>query len=261
MSPIITLTTDFGLRDSFVAAMKGVLLTRCPDVCLVDVTHEIPPGDVRTGALRLATAAPYFPPGTVHLAVVDPGVGSTRRALALESSGQFFVGPDNGLLSLAARPVTRAVELTNRGIWLSRVSQTFHGRDIFAPAAACLAASRRLDDLGEAVDDLVELDLPQVARDGRQVRGVVIDIDRFGNLATNIRERDLGEAEIDEVVVDGHRIYGLSTWYDPDQALVAVFNGEGWLEIAVPGRGAAAELGLGLGAPVTVVLSTIRSDS
>ncbi|HEY3117369.1 MAG TPA: SAM-dependent chlorinase/fluorinase, partial [Chloroflexota bacterium] len=110
MPSIITLTTDFGVQDSFVAAMKGVLLTRCPDAFLVDVTHEVPPGDIRNGALRLAAMAPYFPPATVHLAVVDPGVGSARRALAVESSGQYFVGPDNGLLSLATKPVGRAIE-------------------------------------------------------------------------------------------------------------------------------------------------------
>jgi S-adenosyl-L-methionine hydrolase (adenosine-forming) len=254
MPSIITLTTDFGVQDSFVAAMKGVLLTQCPNVTLIDVTHEIASGDIRTGALRLAAVTPYFPPATVHLAVVDPGVGSARRALAVESSGQYFVGPDNGLLSLATKPVGRAIEVTNRGLWLPHLSQTFHGRDIFAPAAAHLAAGRPFDDLGEEISNLVELNLPPVEREPGRLRGAVIDIDRFGNLATNIRRDDVGAADIKEVEAGGRRIRGISAWYDPGQALVAVFNGEGWLEIAAPGRSAAAEIGIGVDSPIIVVL-------
>src|SRR5881398_2721053 len=165
--------------------MKGVVLARCPGAQLVDITHEVPAQNVRIGAIRVASAAPFFPDGTVHLVVVDPGVGSSRRPIAVEAGGQRFVGPDNGVLSLAApstRPEWRAVELTSQEHRLSPVSNTFHGRDIFSPAAAHLAGGGMLDDLGPRISSIVGLALPLPERAGSLVRGVVLDIDRFGNL-------------------------------------------------------------------------------
>lgn len=258
MPRIITLTTDFGLSDSFVGAMKGVLLTRCPGVQVIDVCHLVPPQGIAVGALRLASAAPYFPPGSVHLAVVDPEVGGPRRAIALTCGEHFFVGPDNGVLSLAAprsTPGWRAVELTNRALQLPEASSTFHGRDIFAPAAAHLAGGGALDALGEPLDSFAEVALPRVANAGARLEGVVLDVDRFGNLVTNIRPRDLEGRSVKQVLVAGLAIEGLSTRYEPSRPLVALFNSDGWLEISAPGASAALRLAAGPDTPVIVQLA------
>src|SRR3712207_234825 len=184
MAPVITLLTDFGTADGYVAEMKGVILTRAPDVTVVDVTHDVSPQDVECGRLALARYWRRFPPGTVHLAVVDPGVGSARAALAIESDGRWLVGPDNGLLSPAllvagARAVILPVPAT--------AAPTFHGRDVFAPAAAALAAGARLDALGSPALDFVVRRTPEPRRlsDG-SIEGQVITVDRFGNAITNL---------------------------------------------------------------------------
>ena len=257
MSPIVTLTTDFGLRDAFVGAVKGVLLSRCPDAQIVDITHEIPPHAVRTGALRLASAARYFPAGTVHLAVVDPGVGGARRPIAVEANAQHFVGPDNGVLSLAA-PRTlagwRAVELTNPAYRLPRVSNTFHGRDLFAPTAAHLLCGGALEDLGPRIDSIVEMALPRPARNGEVLRGVVLDVDRFGNLITNVCAEDLTGWNVEQVRVGDLQIDGLRTAYDESRRVVALIDSDDRLEIAVPGGSASLRFGIGLDDPVEVRL-------
>ena len=261
MAAIVTLTTDFGAQDAFVGTMKGVILSRCPAAQLVDLTHEIPPQAIRTGALRLASAAPYFPAGTVHLVVVDPGVGGPRRPIAIEAGDQRFVGPDNGVLSLAApstRPGWRTVELTSQEHRLSPVSNTFHGRDIFAPAAAHLAGGGTLDDLGPRISSIVELALPLPERTGSLVRGVVLDIDRFGNLITNIHSADLMDADIERICVGPLRVDGLSAAYDPGRAAVAVVDSDDRLEIAVPGGDAAGQHGIRLDDPVEVRLRPSR---
>ncbi len=262
MVAIVTLTTDFGVRDSFVGAMKGVILSRCPGTQLVDITHEVPPQHVRTGALRLAAAAPYFPAGTVHLAVVDPGVGSARRAIAIEADGHRFVGPDNGVLTFAApRSASgwRAVEIARREHMLPRVSQTFHGRDVFAPVAAHLANGGALDDLGPPIPAVVELHLEPATRDGQRLTGTVLDIDRFGNLITTVRASQLANAEVERVCVGNAAIAELSRWYDPSRELVALIDSDGWLEIAAPGGSAAERLGVGLDAPIEVWLRSVPS--
>jgi S-adenosylmethionine hydrolase len=262
VTAILTLTTDFGVRDSFVGTMKGVILSRCPAACIVDVCHDVPPQQIRTGALRLASAAPYFPAGTVHVAVVDPGVGGDRRAIAIDAGGQRFVGPDNGVLTLAAPPNAagwRAVEITSRAHMLRQVSQTFHGRDVFAPAAAHLAAGGALDDLGAAVAPVVELRLPVPARDGRRLRGIVQDVDRFGNLITNVRADQLSDDYVERVCVGGATIHGLSHWYDPSRNLIALVDSDGWLEVAAPGGNASEQLKVSLDAPVEVYLRSVPS--
>jgi hypothetical protein len=255
--PIVTLTTDFGLQDSFVGAMKGVLLSRCPDVQIVDLCHDVPPQDVRRGALRLAVAAPFFPPGTVHLAVVDPGVGTARRPIAIQAGGSSFVGPDNGLLTLAAPRTVRgwrAVHLTRAEHWLPRVSATFHGRDIFAPVAARLAAGGTLDELGEPLSDVIELAEMSPTREGDRLRGTVTDVDRFGNLITTVHRSDLGGCPVERVEIAGTVIAGLSASYDPTRPLVAVLSSEDHLEIAVPGGSAADHLRATIDTPVDVYL-------
>ena len=186
--PLVALLTDFGTRDWYVAALKGVILSRCPEARLLDITHEVPPQDVIAGAFTLAAAAPWLPRGTVCVAVVDPGVGSDRPILAARGDGRYFVGPDNGLLSLSLKQAAawNAVRLTNRRYWLTDVSRTFQGRDIMAPAAAHLASGGRLASLGPALSRVKSLDVPVPERHGRVIRGHVVHIDTFGNLITNL---------------------------------------------------------------------------
>ena len=191
--PIITLLTDFGTRDAYVASMKGVILGLNREAVLVDLAHDLPPQDVRAGALVLLGAAPYFPPGTIHLAVVDPGVGGPRRALAARCRGQFWVGPDNGLFHLifSQEMELSIVSLENPQFFRPRVSATFHGRDIFAPVAAHLSRGADLAQLGPTVTDPVALDFPSPVFTPEVVRGEIIYADRFGNLVSNVRAEEL----------------------------------------------------------------------
>ena len=197
MTGVIALLTDFGTRDWYVATLKGVILSRCPQARFVDITHEIPPQDVVAGAFTLAAAAPWFPPGTVFLTVVDPGVGSERALIAVHADGRYFVGPDNGLLTLSVDRATRRriVRLTNRRYWLPDVSCTFHGRDIMAPVAAHLAGGGTMRSLGAPTQRLTHLALPRVTRRGRVLQGAVVHIDGFGNLITNLPAKFLVNAQ------------------------------------------------------------------
>lgn len=203
MAAIVTLTTDFGTRDAYVAAMKGAILGIARSVQLVDVTHEVAPHDVAEGAYALEAAAPYFPPGTVHVGVVDPGVGTARRGLAVVARGQVFVGPDNGLFTpfLGGDDWT-AFELAAPEYRLRAVSRTFHGRDVFAPAAAHVAAGVDPARLGPRVTDPVRLPWPAPRRTGAGVAGVVVHVDRFGNLVTSIPAEAVAGLGADAVVAD-----------------------------------------------------------
>lgn len=193
--PLITLTTDFGTRDAYVAAMKGVLLSLAPQARLVDITHEIRPQDVMEAAFVLREAVPYFPPGTIHLVVVDPGVGTARRAVALRHGAHWFVGPDNGLFTLVLgteRP-DELVELNRPEFWRTPTpSQTFHGRDIFAPAAGHLAAGRSLQEIGTPLEQLTTLRWMEPSASNESIHGWVVHVDRFGNCITNV-SRELFE--------------------------------------------------------------------
>jgi S-adenosylmethionine hydrolase len=249
---LIALTTDFGSVDPFVGIMKGVLAGRAPGVPVVDVTHGIPPQDVLAGALVLRQAAPYFPPGTIHLAVVDPGVGSARRALCVETATALFVGPDNGLLSLAtpAGSIRRIVQLSDARFFLHPCSATFHGRDVFAPVAAALATGTDAGELGPTVPDIERLQIPEVRHESGRVYGQVIYVDHFGNLITNVPEAILATfpAAALSITISGVRLRGIAPTYaagQPGQP-VAVVNSWGLLEVAVP-RGSARVL---LGAKV-----------
>ncbi len=252
---MIALTTDFGLVDPWVGIMKGVIATRAPGVPVIDVSHGIPPQDVLAGALVLRHAAPWFPPRTIHVAVVDPGVGGDRRALCVETERALFVGPDNGLLSLAAPEpaVRRIVELADERFFLEPRSSTFHGRDVFAPVAAALAAGIDPGALGPERSDLEHLVLPEPRRLGQAVSGEVIYVDRFGNLTTNLPP-DALPRHVVWVRVGDARIAGVSPSYAAAAkgALVAVVNSWGLLEIALRDGSAGAHLGLGVGARVTV---------
>jgi S-adenosylmethionine hydrolase len=255
---IVALLTDFGLRDHYVGTMKGVILSVCPDATLVDITHDIPPQDIRTGALELAAASPYFPGGTVFLAVVDPGVGSQRRGLAADAGGYRFVGPDNGVLSLVLgdHAMRRVVELRERKFARPHVCRTFEGRVRFAPAAGWLARGTDLSALGPAVHDLVMLDLPVPVVAGGELRGEVLRVDRFGNLITNIDQPALDALNRGPLVVriGDHAIAGVVRAYaNVEQGAVCALVGSGGqLEIAVNGGSAADTLRARRGTPVRV---------
>lgn len=260
---MITLTTDFGLTDGYVAAMKGVMLSIHPDAHLVDVTHEIEPQDVMEAAFVLRTTTPFFPAGTVHLVVVDPGVGTDRRAVAVRSGDQWFVGPDNGVFPLVldeGQPDDIRV-LDNPDVWrTSTPSATFHGRDIFAPVAAHLDAGCGAEDIGTPTDELRPLRWAMPITDSHSVQGYVAHVDRFGNCITNIRRNTLvrtGMAKVDgmespipirelpdlkayvgnAVINTLHRTYGAAADGDP----LLLFGSSGFLEVAV-NAGSAAEL-------------------
>lgn len=258
--PVIALLTDFGLRDHYVAAMKGVMLGVCPDATLVDISHDVPAHDVRAGARLLASCYAYFPPGTVFLAVVDPGVGSARRGLAADVGDYRLVGPDNGLLSAVFddRPPKRVVELTERKYARPTISRTFEGRDRFAPAAAWLAKGVVLTSLGRTVSapERIVWTPPAESVDG--LVGAVERVDRFGNLVTNLErpriERLLRDGAID-VRIAGCSVPRLVDTYSEvgPGALCALFDSTDHLEVAVNGGSAAEQLHAGAGSPVEVV--------
>jgi hypothetical protein len=267
--PIITLITDFGQSDSYVGAMKGVILDICPQAALVDISHQVRPQALQQAAYVLATAAPYFPPDTIHLIVVDPGVGSTRRSVAVQTRRATYVAPDNGLLGLAlARdPARLVIHLTEARYWLSEVSATFHGRDIFAPAAAHLACGVELGAMGDSIPSSELLTLPalqpQLLLDGSR-QGEILNVDRFGNLVTNFHfpatdARHLPSDPQFAVMVGDERVAGLSrTFADVEPGeLVAYVGSGGYLEIAVREGSAADRLGVDLGAQVKVEMSKL----
>jgi S-adenosyl-L-methionine hydrolase (adenosine-forming) len=243
-APCITLTTDFATADGYVGAMKGVLASRAPGVPIVDITHAIGPQDVAAGAFALAQAAPHFPAGTVHVAVVDPGVGGRRHAVIVRGDRHLFVGPDNGLLALVAPGAPRAHAIESAAFRRETVSATFHGRDVFAPAAAALAMGARPEDAGPVIE--LEGALAGAAADA------VIHVDHFGNLITAIPgERVLAAGAHVRV---GHRTIPLVTTYgdvDPGE-LLAYIGSAGTLEIAVREGSAAERLAAGRGTRVSV---------
>lgn len=235
----LTLLTDFGTQDAYVAIMKGVIKTIAPTVSLIDITHDIPAQDLMSARFQWMSAYPYFPPGTIHLAVVDPGVGSHRRAIALQLPSGYLVAPDNGIISGIFHLETpiAAVELNHPDYWLQpNPSQTFHGRDIFAPAAAHLANGVPLQQLGCPIDwhTLVQLPLPTVEPiQTNQWQGCIQAIDHFGNLITNL-QGDLIGGHCWSVCLGEHRIPGQSTYATvPHQAAVGLVGSENWIEIAI----------------------------
>lgn len=236
---LITLTTDFGLQDCFVGIMKGVIAGINSAAAVVDLTHGIPAQDVMAGALTLRHSIGYFPRGTIHVAVVDPGVGSSRRPVLIECDGSYFIGPDNGLLSLAIadKKPGLIVQLSNPAYHLQPLSTTFHGRDIFAPVAAHLSLGVPATEFGRSWETFYRLALPKISRSAAEIVGEIIYIDRFGNLFTNIQEHDLtGLArEQVEITLGAIRIPGLASNYAAANAgnCVAVINSWGLLEIAV----------------------------
>lgn len=257
---LITLLSDFGRSDIYVGVMKGVIATVNPALRVIDLTHQLPPQNILAAQFSLINAYPYFPAGTVHLAVVDPGVGGVRRAVAIERPDGFLVGPDNGLFTgLLDLPGTRAVELTNRAYWrVPQPSATFHGRDIFAAVAAHLASGLSLLELGDPLDpqQLVRLPLATCQPTPTGYLGCVQYIDHFGNLITNIPgaavETKSWSVRVEQRSIPGCRSYSERA---AGEAL-AVIGSHGWVELAVNGGNAQAQLGLGWGDPVQVILES-----
>ncbi len=253
---IITLTTDFGLRDHFVGTMKGVILGIAPRATLVDISHDIQPFEIVEGAFTIAQAYKYFPKKTIHVIVVDPGVGTERRPLLVQAAGQYFIAPDNGVLSMIfQREKHKARVITNQRYWLPEVSRTFHGRDVFAPSAAHLAKGATPATFGKPVLDYLQLAALHPVRQSRSSwTGTVLHVDRFGNLITNFQVADFDAVRRGsfEISVGLQRVNRLALTFAecvPNE-LFAIVGSSGYLEIALNGGTAAKHLGCGAGAPV-----------
>jgi hypothetical protein len=260
MPPVVALLTDFGLQDHYVGAMKGAILSACPEATLVDITHEVPAHDVAAGALALDASYRHFPEGTVFTAVVDPGVGSERRPIAARVGGWLFVGPDNGVFTyvLEADPAARVHLIANARLFRKPTSPVFHGRDLFGPVAARLARGLALEDVGPPVADPVRLEAPPKTRTEDGWSGAVLHVDRFGNLTTNLVEGDLaalseGSLEGVEVRLESEILPLVRSYSDiaPGQPC-ALIGSSGRLEIAVRLGRADALPGAGKGARVLV---------
>jgi S-adenosylmethionine hydrolase len=260
---IVTFTTDFGIEDSFVAQMKGAALGVCPELRLVDISHHVPAHDIFTGAVQLRMAYAAFPPYTVHVAVVDPGVGSSRRGVVVRTENYYFVAPDNGLLSMVLddEPPGIAHVLEASHLRLPKVSPTFEGRDVFAPAAAWIARGIPLERFGPPACDLVRLDLPDFApRAGEAVPARVLLVDRFGNVTLNVPRRAIetpgGRASRVRVRTSGATVDDFRRTYAEAETAVPflLFNSAGFLEIAVREGRAAERLGLKAGDDVEVTV-------
>jgi S-adenosylmethionine hydrolase len=264
--PLITLLTDFGATDYFVAAVKGVIFTGNPKVTIVDITHEIPPQDIEAAAFTLLAAWPSFSPGTIHVAVVDPGVGSSRRAILIKLGQQFFIGPDNGIFSYVCETceslgiAPELFHLTNAKYFRHPISASFHGRDVFAPVAAALSRGVEPDELGIKISDFVRLPSlrPKTAHDGR-LTGRIIHIDRFGNCVTNFTQIDLTAPLIAAgatLRIKGKTVKSFRNYFAEKtggrEKLFGIWGSAGFLEIAATNQSAAKLLNLRRGDTVTV---------
>ena len=255
-NPVVTLLTDFGLRDHFVAAMKGVMLNINPDLRFTDISHLVPPQDIFSGAFTLHQACFCFPPGTIHLAVVDPGVGTVRKAMAVSAGGHFFVAPDNGILTyvLEFQDDFSAYAITSERYFLKPLSATFHGRDVFAPVAAWLSRGIPLEQLGPALKNPVRLKIPSLRKfKDSQIQGCILAVDHFGNLITNLKPEDVfrfvkiraGQGEIAVI----RKTYGEGE----EGEIFVVLGSTGYLEIVMKDGSAASHLNIKSGDPITVI--------
>lgn len=257
--PLFTLLTDFGADSPYVAAMKGVILSLNPAARLVDVTHSIPRQDIRQAARTLAESVFWFPEGSIHIAVVDPGVGSAREIACAEFAGRLVIGPDNGLFTRLAQrtPPSRITTVADPQWWRQPVSATFHGRDIMAPVAARLGMGWALERFGPPRAGLVMLDWPEAVKVPGEITGRVVSVDSFGNLITDIDSGQLTDVPTDErlqVLCDEHETRGLFRTYSdqPEMTLIALVGSSGKLELAIVGDSAKIMLGVGAGVPVTL---------
>jgi len=260
---IITLLTDFGLKDGNVGVMKGVIWGIAPQVQIADLSHQISPQNIPEAALILLRSAPFFPDGSIHVVVVDPGVGTARRSIAAQIGEQFFVGPDNGVISMwlereeKLNIVVNFVHLNRPQYWLPQVSNVFHGRDIFAPVAGHLAAGIPLMDMGAPIQDPVRLELPQPTRIRNEWRSQIIHIDHFGNISTNLRQEHLEGQNVDGVQLLTVNINGIVNTFGEKQPgdIVALFGSTGNLIVSVVNGNAANHLGAKIGDIVVVKIA------
>ena len=274
-SQLLVFTTDFGLSDSYAGVMKGVALGINPDLRFVDLTHQVAPQNVTQGAFALGVSYQYFPVHAIHVAVVDPGVGTSRRPILLQTPHGSFVAPDNGLLSRVLEPylakpptdagtvavpqAARAFHLTNPDYWLHPVSSTFHGRDIFTPVAAHLSLGVSPESLGEPISELEYLPIPQPRVDPESIRGEIIYCDVYGNLISSIPMSLMENRAIAEVRLRGRAISRLSYTFNDapsSSGLIALVGSHGYLEVAVPNGSASATLSAGPGEPITVAFAS-----
>ncbi|MCY7278677.1 MAG: SAM-dependent chlorinase/fluorinase [Phormidesmis sp. CAN_BIN44] len=256
---ILTLLSDFGVTDVYVAVMKGTIAQINSSLTVIDLTHHVPPQDIATGRFHLMNAYPYFPVGTVHVAVVDPGVGSQRRAIAIQLESGFLVAPDNGLVSgvLSQQGAIAAVELTNPVYWrTSSPSTTFHGRDIFAAVGAHLASGVPLQELGTEIDlsTIVQLPIPDLIRTGSSIQGVIQAIDHFGNLITNIPEIEVAGKSW-SVKIENSTYPGKTNYSEGEPGeILALVGSHGWVEVAANRANAQTHLNLKWGGVMSVVI-------
>ncbi|MGH9613758.1 MAG: SAM hydrolase/SAM-dependent halogenase family protein [Bryobacteraceae bacterium] len=260
LRPIITLTTDFGLQDHFTGVMKGVILGIEPRASVVDITHEVPKFDTAAAAFSIAETWRWFPEKTIHVIVVDPGVGSSRRPILVEADGHFFIAPDNGLLSpIYAARKTRVRHIENRKLFLNPVSRTFHGRDIFAPSAAHLAKGVPPSRFGKLIQDFVQIDFPSPRKTGNRTwSGIVLHVDYFGNLITNLPAAEFeGLATgLFELAIEAQKVTRFARSYSEGQPgeLLLVAGSSGYLEVAMNQSSAASKLRSKAAAPVKLTL-------
>jgi len=259
-NPIITLTTDYGTNDHLVGVLKGVILKINPDVTIVDITHSVTPYDLLDGALAIAAAYPYFPPRTIHVVVVDPGVGTERRPLLVSGQNQYFIAPDNGVLSGVFEKEQNFLvrHLTSEHYFLHPVSRTFHGRDIFAPVAGWLSKHWQPGSMGEDITDFKRFAMPKPKEADGALKGVVLKVDSFGNLITNFREEDLPAEALQKGAVNlqvgTHIVERLVPTFAVGNAgeAVAYVGSNGYVEIGVNKGSASRTLGIGRGTPVVL---------
>lgn len=278
MGRVITLTTDFGSSDAYVAAMKGVILSINPEAKIIDITHSIEPQNILQAAFLVNTVYRYFPKQTVHMAIVDPGVGSERQAIILKTPSALFVAPDNGILSYVISELSptggpstqygynlakvnlkkglEAIAITDPRFWRHPVSPTFHGRDIFAPVAAGLSLDISPYEFGEKITSLHVLPTPKPFFDPHgNLIGHILHVDHFGNLITNIKSSDLpGKGEDVTVEIAAHRVQGVSSYYAQDEGLMAIIGSSGYLEISLRDGNACDFLGVEVGDEIKVIL-------
>lgn len=261
-APLITLLSDFGLKDPYVAEMKAVIVTICPNARIIDISHMIEEFNVRMGAFVLASAAPYFPERTIHVTVVDPGVGTKRRALLVQTNRAFYIGPDNGVLMLAAKKsqIRHVFTLSNPEFMLPAVSATFHGRDVFAPAAGYLASGESPEKFGPEIEDYIVPSFAQPGLRAKHLVGEIMHIDNFGNVITNVSTDDLvkGSIKMGERLVIRHKNksyyanLSIAYGYAEPRSLLALIGSHGFLEIAVNQGNASRKLRMKTGDALTL---------
>ncbi|NND70671.1 MAG: SAM-dependent chlorinase/fluorinase [Rhodothermales bacterium] len=265
--PLITLTTDFGTSDGYVAAMKATILSIAGDVPIVDISHSIAPQDVMEAAFVLQSSAPYFPAGTVHIVVVDPGVGTSRKSVGVSADGQYYVGPDNGIFTLALNGSRKTVvELDQTRFWRTHnPSNTFHGRDIFSAVAAHLANGIQLDEVGTPIEELKPMHWALPISDDEGIQGWVVHVDHYGNCITNISRKVLSESRRDRRVkcyVGNHIVEGIHSTYGgvATSEPVVLFNSVDFLEIAVNCGNASELMGLAKGSTISLLFQSERQE-